>query len=480
MVSSTAGKGLWVDRAFRMASYVIGAVVLALLVGVLTAGPARATTFTVNSTAHPGTSGCNATECTLAEAVQAANFNGQNDIITFASGLKGDIPLHNTASQGGFSIYDDVSGADLTINGPGAKVLAVNGNDETRAFGIASPANVTIRGLAIKNGKSYSSDPDAGGIGNSGTLTLDEVIVSGNTAYGGGGGIYNTGTLAVTDSTFSGNSANTGGGTFDNSYSGYSTTLTNSTISGNNGGGIVNSPFGTTYLRNSIVAGNLNGPDAQGNFNSQGTNLIGNISGSSGWLGSDLLNRDPLLGPPQNNGGPTNTRALLPGSPAIDAATNTGCPITDQRAVARKDGDKNGTVVCDIGAYERSDFKAPSVSSTTPTSGATGVKRGANLTATFSEKMTRSTLNTSTFKLYKVNSNGSTTQITNVSVSTSIDGLKATLNPFGTSSTLLLANTTYKAVVTTGTRDLAGNQLDQSSTTSGKQQKSWTFKTGSG
>jgi hypothetical protein len=66
-----------------------------------------------------------------------------------------------------------------------------------------------------------------------------------------------------------------------------------------------------------------------------------------------------------------------------------------------------------------------------------------------------------------------------VTVGSATDGLKATLNPFGTSPTLLGANTTYRAVVTTGARDLAGNQLDQSSTTSGKQQKVWSFKTGS-
>jgi len=147
--------------------------------------------------------------------------------------------------------------------------------------------------------------------------------------------------------------------------------------------------------------------------------------------------------------------------------------------VGRKDGDSNDTVVCDIGPYERSDLKSPSVASTTPTDGATGVKRGANLTATFSEKMTRSTLDASTFQLFKVNSDGSTTQIASATVSSSTDGLKATLNPFSSSSTLLAANAKYKAVVTTGARDLAGNQLDQNPRASGKQQKVWTFKTGS-
>jgi hypothetical protein len=175
---------------------------------------------------------------------------------------------------------------------------------------------------------------------------------------------------------------------------------------------------------------------------------------------SDLLNRNPLLGPLQNNGGPTDTRALWPGSPAVDRANNALCPATDQRSVARRDGDGNGTVICDIGSYERSDFSSPKVSSTTPAAGVTGASVGANLTATFSEKMSRSTINTATFKLLRVNIDGSTTPISSWSVSLSNDGLKAMLNPFGpfgTSPEVLEANTTYKAVVTTGARDLAGN-----------------------
>jgi hypothetical protein len=78
----------------------------------------------------------------------------------------------------------------------------------------------------------------------------------------------------------------------------------------------------------------------------------------------------------------------------------------------------------------------------------------------------------------KLNPDGSATQITNVSVSLSTDGLVATLNPFGTSTTTHLANgSKYKGVVTTGARDEAGNQLDQHPTTAGLQQKTWTFTT---
>ena len=73
---------------------------------------------------------------------------------------------------------------------------------------------------------------------------------------------------------------------------------------------------------------------------------------------------------------------------------------------------------------------APRVSGTTPANAATGVSRGASLTANFSEVMKQTTLNQSTFKLFKVTSSG-TTQVTNVTVSLSADGLRATLDPFG-------------------------------------------------
>ena len=117
----------------------------------------------------------------------------------------------------------------------------------------------------------------------------------------------------------------------------------------------------------------------------------------------------------------------------------------------------------------------PRVTSTSPAANATGVAPSANVIATFSEKMMASSINPQTFKLLKVTSSG-TTQITNVSVSLSTDGLTATLNPFGTSTTVLARGTKYKAVVTTGAKDLASNQLDQDQTPSnGLQQKTWLF-----
>ena len=93
--------------------------------------------------------------------------------------------------------------------------------------------------------------------------------------------------------------------------------------------------------------------------------------------------------------------------------------------------------------------------------------------------MDGTTIGKSTFKLYKVASTG-TTRITNVTVGLSSDGKVATLDPFGTSSTLLAKNAKYKAVVTAGAKDPAGNALDQSTSKAGSQQKAWTFTTGTG
>jgi hypothetical protein len=104
------------------------------------------------------------------------------------------------------------------------------------------------------------------------------------------------------------------------------------------------------------------------------------------------------------------------------------------------------------------DTTPPRVTSTSPKHTATGVVPSSNLTATFSERMMPSSITTSTFKLFKVNPDGSTTQITNVIVALNADGLVATLNPFGTSTTTHLASgSKYKAVITTGVKDVAGN-----------------------
>jgi hypothetical protein len=113
------------------------------------------------------------------------------------------------------------------------------------------------------------------------------------------------------------------------------------------------------------------------------------------------------------------------------------------------------------------------VQAVAPTNGAKGVSRATNVVATFAEVMDPATLNKTTFKLYK-----GTTEITNVTVTPSADGTRATLNPYGNSATVLEKNTTYKAVVSTGAKDRAGNMLDQNSRVTGSQPMTWSFKTG--
>src|SRR5262249_1701893 len=161
-----------------------------------------------------------------------------------------------------------------------------------------------------------------GGIWNSGTLMVSNSTLSGNGGGNRGGGIWNSGTATVSNSTLSGNIANCddfSGGGIENSGT---LMVSNSTLFGNfaifGSGGIYN-VTGTLDLRNTILAGNLVGgfgaPDLLGPLTSSGYNLIGNTSGGSGYAPTDLLNVNPLLGPLANNGGPTLTHALLPGSP---------------------------------------------------------------------------------------------------------------------------------------------------------------------
>jgi hypothetical protein len=113
------------------------------------------------------------------------------------------------------------------------------------------------------------------------------------------------------------------------------------------------------------------------------------------------------------------------------------------------------------------DTQEPRVTSTSPAAGATGLFATAKVTATFSEDMMRSSINGQTFKLFRT---GSTTKV-GASVSYSAGTHKATLKPTNS----LRGGATYKAVVSTGAKDLAGNQLDQNRTKDGLQQKAWSF-----
>src|SRR5262249_37838885 len=161
----------------------------------------------------------------------------------------------------------------------------------------------------------------------------------------------------LTNSTVSGNSANSGGGIYNNLRD---TKVFSSTIANNQaGGGVVSVGFGATVaFQNTILAGNLPYDCAGIAFFSGGNNLMGTQSCTVN--GGGVTVTDPMLGPLQNNGGPTQTHALLAGSRAIDGGNPSGCRdqsgallTTDQRGFPRSvDGQNDGVVACDIGAVE--------------------------------------------------------------------------------------------------------------------------------
>jgi hypothetical protein len=217
-----------------------------------------------------------------------------------------------------------------------------------------------------------------GGIYSDGNLIIQDSTISDNVASSHeGGGIYHTGILTIERSTISGNTAGTYGGGIANQDI---ATLRNVTISGNtagdSGGGISQWNDGdliiynTTIANNTVTGGSISGWAIQDILNFISYNSI--LSSSSGTrpcvheadggdhniatdssCGIGMTVADPLLGVLQDNGGLTLTHALLLGSPAIDAGDDASCTVRDQRGVIRHyDGDGNGSMICDVGAYE--------------------------------------------------------------------------------------------------------------------------------
>jgi hypothetical protein len=281
-----------------------------------------------------------------------------------ATGVSGTILL----TSGELQILTD----GVTVNGPGAGTLAVNGNGTSRVFENFALGYITISGFTITNGRSdggggirdSAPHPNIGGYG----LTVTNCTISGNAAdYGGG----IQGALTISNSTISGNSAMYGGGICN---LGGGVWISNSTISGNladvDGGGVYNSgalgEFVFSIIENSTIDGNSASGHGDGIYNSSSglgqirglylSNTILNAGGSGGTIFNvgrvastynlasdagggvltgpgDQINTDPLLGPLQDNGGPTFTHALLPGSPAIDrgAPSFASPPYYDQR-----------------------------------------------------------------------------------------------------------------------------------------------------
>jgi hypothetical protein len=196
--------------------------------------------------------------------------------------------------------------------------------------------------------------------------TLANCVVTGNAATNAGGGLYNKGQTTLTNCTIAGNTA-TGGGGLANAVG--TATLSNCTIVGNTatGGGGLDNLSGTATLSNTIVGAQTDGVDilvgagnVTGNYS-----LIGDGSGIKGGtgnlLGSSSSPINPRLAALGDYGGPTQTMALLPGSPAIGGGTATGAPATDQRGVPR-------TGHVDIGAFQSEGFTLTPATGSSPQS----------------------------------------------------------------------------------------------------------------
>jgi hypothetical protein len=274
------------------------------------------------------------------------------------------------SSTGTLTLLNSTVAENTALSGSGGGIANVNGG------------SLKLVGSAVLMNRSRGR---GGGILNQGPLTIeDSVIASNATESIGGGGVYNQGgffrlsgstisgnsgagiwnlghgTVLAVNSTVSGNfSSEAGGGTGGiENVRPATATLFSCTVVGNEStlglgpGGVRNTEFGTVKLINTILAANSSpgdGPDCSGFITSLGHNIVGNVL-NCGFRPSagDVLNVDPLLGPLADNGGPSETHALLPGSPAIDAGPpNCPPPFTDQRGVARPQG-----TACDIGAYE--------------------------------------------------------------------------------------------------------------------------------
>ncbi len=256
-------------------------------------------------------------------------------------------------------------------------------------------STATLTDCTISGNSGYAG----GGIFNQGTVTLTSVTISGNSSYDNGGGIENQGDgeAALFNVTVSGNSTGvfgSGGGIDNTGVLG----LVNVTVSGNScywsGGGINNFGSGVLLLNNTIVADSSSGGDIYNSgWSVSGDNNLIDASSNGGLtngVNGNIVDVNPLLGPLGDYGGTTQTVALLPGSPAINAGSSTlavdgsNDPLaTDQRGTgfART---LNGMV--DIGAFE------DQISGTTPGSQNTtqGVSGSFNL-GSFSDQATLAT-----------------------------------------------------------------------------------------
>lgn len=253
----------------------------------------------------------------------------------------------NTATMGGGGIlnYSDLFIVDSRIESNTVVPAAPGSPRDLGGGGIGNESNLYLARSTVRG----NSAPFGGGLANDAYGFVTNSTLSGNTAASSGGGIWNDSYLTVVSSTIAGNSAPAGGAISD---------LADDRLVGVTVDGELAVDGGSTALANTILAGGCAVTNG-GSVVSHGKNLARGTSCALTQPG-DLQGVDPRLGPLQANGGPTETEALLAGSPAVDAggdqpvslprffgAFTGACPATDQRGYAHQAG-----AHCDIGAYE--------------------------------------------------------------------------------------------------------------------------------
>ncbi|MCC6606747.1 MAG: CSLREA domain-containing protein [Anaerolineae bacterium] len=254
----------------------------------------------------------------------AINLGGAMEVRQGSFTMNGGTISGNSAGNVGGAIYNDIGTVTLNHGTLTGNSSASGGG----ALATGATSHNTVNSSVIYN-NSAPGQP-GGGIHNTGTLTLTNVTLSGNSAANGGG-LYNTGTATLSNVTVYENTAVT------------------------NGGGLYGSS-GTLNLVNTLLGGNsaASGADCAGTIVSQGHNLIQSSSGctvSGSTTGN--IGGNPQLEPLALNGGSTLNHALSSSSPALDAGSNPSCASSDQRNAPRPvDGLGDTFALCDIGAFE--------------------------------------------------------------------------------------------------------------------------------
>jgi hypothetical protein len=288
---------------------------------------------------------------TVNDCLVTGNFSGVAGGGLGSSGTSARLTVLNSEVSLNFAsgIAQGGGGSGGGISSDGTLTIThstVSGNSVTNqppspgsAGGIFSggPAEISDSAIGGNAGGTYG-----GGIVNGGPMTITDSIISGNTSIGSGAGINNGGTLTITNSTIIGNAAvfkqSGRGGGISNGDNG-TLTIIHSTFSGNRadgGAGGIDLSSGMLHLGNTILKAGTSGANLANNSGtviSHGYNLSSDNGGGFLTAAGDQINTEPMLGPLQDNGGPTATHALLTGSPAINAGDPNfnPPPLYDQR-----------------------------------------------------------------------------------------------------------------------------------------------------